>query len=114
MLDSSMTNLANRPPLGLKPAKEAPDPARMAKVKQLPCVVCGAPPPSDAHHCICGRYGTRKAPDSMTIPLCKECHQDGPQAIHRGKASWIARNGNDFEFLDAVNEQIEAMERQAI
>ena len=107
-------NLANRPPLGQKASKEARDPKRLVRVKSLPCVVCGAPPPSDAHHCICGRYSTRKAPDSMTIPLCKKCHQWGPNAIHNGKESWVDRNGNDFAFLDMVNEQLEAMERQTV
>jgi hypothetical protein len=74
----------------------------MARVKALPCVICCHPPPSDAHHCISGRYGSRKASDFETIPLCKQCHQDGPLAIHQDKAGWQERNGMDHEFLAVV------------
>lgn len=74
----------------------------MRRVKMLPCVICGAPPPSDAHHCICDRFGTRKASDFEVIPLCKKHHQDGPEAIHNGKASWVAKHGPDYGFLPLV------------
>ena len=78
----------------------------MRAVKALPCVVCGRAGPSDAHHCICDRYGTRRASDFDVIPLCKACHQDGPFAIHNGKASWVARNGPDWAFLPVVAEML--------
>jgi hypothetical protein len=95
-------NLTGRP-IPPKPEKAKRDPDRLARVKQLPCVICGAPPPSDAHHCIGGRYSQRKAPDSMTIPLCKADHQDGPYAIHNDKAGWEARNGKDTDYLAEVD-----------
>lgn len=82
----------------------------MGKVKALPCVVCGAPPPSDAHHVIHGRFSARKASDFDVIPLCKKCHQDGPEAIHNGKASWAAKHGPDYGFLPVVRAQITEME----
>ncbi len=101
-----MTNLARLPPLGLKqpkPVRGTVEAKRhLARVKELPCVICAAPPPSDAHHCFSGRYGSRKASDFETIPLCKACHQHGPMAIHQDKAGWEARNGNDFDFLPVV------------
>ena len=71
----------------------------MRAVKQRPCCVCGAPGPSDAHHCIHDRYGMAKASDRHTIPLCKSCHQDGPLAIHRNKRAWRERNGPDWARL---------------
>ena len=74
----------------------------MRRVKMLPCVICGSPPPNDAHHVICDRYGTRKASDLEVIPLCKAHHQDGPEAIHNGKASWVAKHGPDHGFLPLV------------
>lgn len=76
--------------------------AHMARVKQLHCVACGSPPPNDAHHCIHGRYSGRKPSGFETIPLCKECHQNGPGAIHRGKETWAARHGPDYSFLPLV------------
>ena len=100
-----MANLTGQP-ITPKPEKAKRDPVRLGRVKQLPCVICKAPPPSDAHHCISGRYSQRKAPDSMTIPLCKQHHQQGPDAIHNDKAGWIERNGNDFEYLAVVADML--------
>ena len=74
----------------------------MRRVKELPCVICNAPPPSDAHHVICGRYGTRKAADTEVIPLCKAHHQDGSDAIHNGKLTWVAKYGPDYSYLPRV------------
>jgi hypothetical protein len=76
----------------------------MGKVKMLPCIICAAPPPSDAHHCISGRYGTRKASDFEVISLCRACHLDGPNAIHRNKWAWEERNGPDHSYLPLVAE----------
>jgi len=73
--------------------------AYMRAVKGLPCCICGHPPPSDAHHPICGRYGTRKASDWDVIPLCKAHHQDGPDAIHNNKALWASRHGPDTDYI---------------
>lgn len=39
------------------------------------CIVCLAQPPSQAHHVILtGGWGS-KGPDSMTLPLCGNCHE---------------------------------------
>lgn len=74
----------------------------MKRVKALPCVICGAAPPSDAHHVIHGRYGGRKPSGFDVIPLCKKHHQDGPEAIHNGKETWAAKHGPDYTYLDRV------------
>jgi hypothetical protein len=95
-----------RGPLGPK----APKPVRgtdaakahLARVKSLPCVICGAPPPSDAHLVISGRFGSIKASDFNTIPLCKAHHQHGPEAIHQDKAGWEAKHGLDADYLPIV------------
>ena len=80
-------------------------PKHLARVAQLPCVICHRRP-VQVHHCICGRYGTRKASDFETIPLCRECHLDGPNAIHRNKRAWIERNGPDYEYLPVVADML--------
>lgn len=80
--------------------------AYLKAVKGLPCCVCGAPPPSDAHHVICDRFGARKSSDWDAIPLCKKHHQDGPEAIHNGKASWVALHGPDWGYIDQTQLQI--------
>ena len=103
-------NLTGRGPLGLKQPKPergtAKARAHMARVKQLPCVICGKPGPSDVHHVICDRYGTSRASDFDTIPLCKLCHQDGLMAIHNNKRAWVERNGPDHGFLPLVAEML--------
>lgn len=103
-------NLTGRP-IAKKPAKPTAEETRLGKlhmrrVKQLPCVICWRPGPSDVHHVICGRYGTRRASDFETIPLCKSHHLDGPDAIHNGKESWIAAYGADHEYLAVVRDML--------
>ena len=98
-----MVDLAGRGPLGQKqgnPKKTPAGKAHMAAVAKLACVICGARPVT-VHHCISGRYGQRKAPDTDTIPLCWNCHQ-GPDGVHADKAAWEAKHGPDTGFLDQV------------
>ena len=77
----------------------------MSRVASLPCVCCGYWPVS-VHHCISGRYGSRKAPDTETIPLCFNHHQ-GPEGIHTDKSAWEAKYGKDHEYLDSVKDQLD-------
>ncbi len=102
-----MTDLFGRGPMGQKEPPPVQDRERLGKVKQMPCVVCGAPPPSDAHHCIHGRYSGKRAGDDKTIPLCKPHHQWGPDAIHNGKASWAEKFGEDFSYLERIDAALE-------
>jgi len=95
-------DLAGRPPLGLKTGKAKKDPARLAAVAQLPCVICGARP-VHVHHVISGRYSQRKAPDAMTVPLCWN-HHLGPEGIHTNKAAWERKHGPDTGFLLLVDQ----------
>ncbi len=100
-----MTNLARRPPLGLKLIKPesgtAKARAHMAKVAQMPCVCCGAWP-VHVHHCISGRFGQEKASDFETIPLCPKHHQHGPESIHQNKRLWEETYGLDTDYLPVV------------
>lgn len=77
----------------------------MARVAQLPCVICGAWP-VHVHHVIHGRYGTRKASDFDVVPLCPSHHLDGPEAIHSGKLTWAAKHGPDYSYLPAVRDAV--------
>ena len=90
----------------IKPEREV-DLAHLARVKSLPCIACGAPPPSCAHH-IRTRpdgqtYGAgQRASDLETIPLCRNCHTDGPQAFHNGPRSFRERHGSERDLLAAT------------
>lgn len=123
---AKMPDLANRGPLGQKTSKppkkpRKPIPKRSAKreaymrsqdrvegvahmlhVKQLPCICCGHPPPSAAHHVT----GDGKPRDDMRVlPLCWECHQ-GPHGYHNAKAEWVARYGPDYGLLGKVDKML--------
>jgi len=78
----------------------------MQAVKQLPCCVCGKPGPSDAHHVIHDRYGTARVSDWNTVPLCKAHHQDGPEAIHNGKATWREKHGPDHGYIAETRRKV--------
>ena len=95
-----MPDLARRGALGQKagnPKSTAAGKAHMARVAQLPCVICGASP-VEVHHCKSGRYSQRKASDFDTIPLCWNHHQ-GPDGFHTAQRTWEALHGPDTGFL---------------
>lgn len=99
-------NLANKPPLGLKAERPVNGTAagfrHMCRVKLLPCVCCGAPGPSDAHHC---KSGGMARDDFKTIPLCKNHHQ-GPEGFHTQRATWEATYGKDVDYLAVVADML--------
>ena len=70
----------------------------IGQVKELPCSVCDAPPPSDAHHIKQHRQYT-------CVALCKDCHQ-GYNGWHGTKAYW---NIKKMDELDALNVTIERL-----
>lgn len=77
----------------------------LAKVKSLPCSVCGAAPPSDAHHCRGYQFGSGQGMKSShydTIPLFRNCHQTGGHgvAFHAGKKTWEERHDTQAEHLE--------------
>jgi len=66
--------------------------AHLLAVKGCACAVCGAPPPSEAHHIKQGAHFT-------TVALCKDCHTS-PLGWHGERVIWrIAK----MDELDALN-----------
>lgn len=111
-----MTNLAGKPPVGLKDRETRKDPAHMARVAKLPCVICyefglNQTTPTQVHHVIHGRHSSAKAPDRMTIPLCEGHHQGQfdtlKLAIHREPARWREIYGDDTSWLNWVTARLE-------
>lgn len=100
-----------------KPQKAKGDPAYMAKVAQLPCVICeefgmSQQSPTQVHHCIHGRHGTKKRPDTETIPLCEGHHQGlrdtSKVALHREPKEWKARYGLDTDYIEKTKSRVGA------
>lgn len=65
--------------------------AHMSRVKSLPCSVCHAPGPGEAHHIRQGQHLT-------TVALCFECHR-GRGGWHGDKTLWRLRK---IDQLDAL------------
>lgn len=90
-------------------------------VKTLPCCACGRPGPSEAHHCkdqpsfdMRDIYtqlpcAGRKSGHKDTIPLCPECHRNGPNAYHVAPAAWRERHGPDWSHIAATRAAVAAI-----
>ena len=107
-----------RPPVQ-KVERQADDPAYLAEVRKLPCVICfewdmQQNSPTEAHHCKSGRYGSRRTPDSMAIPLCHSHHNkmrpypgdEMKVGFHNSQATWEGLYGPDTDWLSWVEQRI--------
>ena len=65
------------------------------RVKELPCSVCDAPGPSDAHHIEQGLQYT-------CVALCKECHQGPVMGWHGQRRAWAIRKMGELDALDVT------------
>lgn len=71
----------------------------LANVKSLPCSLCDAPGPSEAHHITQGNHYT-------TVALCTDCHRGSVNGWHGQKVMWRIRK---FDEIDALNITIERL-----
>lgn len=71
----------------------------IGRVKQLPCSVCDAPGPSDAHH-------IEQGLQHCVVALCKSCHQGPLLGWHGQRRAWAVKKMAE---LDALNVTIERM-----
>lgn len=78
----------------------------MQRVKELPCCLCGASAPSDAHHILEGRIKGRKAHDFCTIPLCKDCHKGARNGIHGEQIMLKIMKQNELNLLGETLERL--------
>ena len=68
----------------------------LARVKSLPCSVCQAHPPSEAHHYKQGLQYT-------CIALCVDCHRNPVLGWHGQRRAWAI---NKMDEIDALNETV--------
>jgi hypothetical protein len=71
------------------------------RVKALPCSVCDAPGPSDAHHIQQGQHFT-------VVALCKDCHQGSENGWHGRKTMWRIRKLDELAALNITLQRLEA------
>jgi hypothetical protein len=68
-------------------------------VKQLPCSVCDAPAPSDAHH-------IEQALPYSCVALCKDCHQGSHNGWHGRRAIWKVKKMQEIHALSVTIERL--------
>lgn len=73
--------------------------AHIERVKGLPCSVCDAAGPSDAHHINQGQHFT-------VVALCKSCHQGPLLGWHGQKRAWIIRKMDELAALAITIERL--------
>lgn len=71
----------------------------IARVKSLPCSVCDASGPSDAHHIKQGQHYT-------VVALCKSCHVGSKNGWHREKAIWRVKKMDELDALAVTIERL--------
>jgi hypothetical protein len=71
----------------------------LAEVKSLPCGVCGASPPSDAHH-------IEQGLQYICIPLCKDCHQGSHNGIHGRRSIWNVLKKTELSVLNQTVKEL--------
>lgn len=66
----------------------------MERIKELPCSLCDAPGPSDAHHIKQDQHWT-------VIALCKDCHGGPgyPLGWHGQKMLWKLKKMDEIDAL---------------
>ena len=68
----------------------------LSAVKEMPCGVCGASGPSDAHHIEQGKQ-------FLCIPLCKDCHQGAHNGIHGQRRIWNVLKKTELSVLNDLS-----------
>ena len=84
-----------------KPATKA-EKEFMAKVKELPCIVCGYYP-VDCHHIT---EGGRRLGNMYCLPLCFDHHEGQIFSIGNHKKSFIKKYGTELELLEKVYKKL--------
>lgn len=99
----------------IKPGR-VEDPAHLARVRSLPCLICGKTP-SEAHHPRIGGTdgpgGAQKAPDAMALPLCSRHHNEqhpDSLSIHRNPIDFRAAYGDEVHLLARTLEALKTQE----
>ena len=69
------------------------------KIKAMPCAICDAPGPSEAHEIEQGFW-------FLSIPLCPDCHRGGRKGIHGQRMMWNVMKQTETSALNQTLERI--------
>ena len=82
-----------------KPRQSASEAEHAARIAELPCSVCDAPPPSEVHEAKQGQWFTSMA-------LCGACHRDGFSGWHGQRRAWAVRKMDELDALAVTIERL--------
>lgn len=71
----------------------------LGRVKELPCSVCDASGPSEAHH-------IEQSLAFTCVALCPECHRGPVMGLHGQRRMWAIKKMDE---LNALNKTIERL-----
>ncbi len=71
----------------------------LARVKELPCSLCDAAGPSEAHHVKQGQQFT-------AVALCPDCHRGALMGLHGQRRMWAIKKMDE---LDALNVTVQRL-----
>jgi hypothetical protein len=71
----------------------------LARIKAMPCAVCGQAGPSEAHH-------IEQHKQYLCIPLCTDCHTGSHNGLHRLKRIWSVLKKTELSCLNDTIEQL--------
>lgn len=73
--------------------------AHLARIKEMPCIVCETKGPSEAHH-------IRQGDHFSCLPLCQDCHTGSHNGIHGRQAIWKVLKLDELGALNRLIERI--------
>lgn len=73
--------------------------AHLARIKEMACIVCEYPGPSDAHH-------IRQGDHFSCLPLCKDCHTGSVLGWHGQRRAWAVRKMDELAALSLTIERL--------
>jgi len=74
--------------------------AHIQRVKELPCSLCDAPGPSDAHH-------IEQALQWCVVALCPECHRGSVMGWHGQKRMWAIKKMTELSALNVTIQRLD-------
>ena len=82
-----------------KPAASVRAAEHIVRVKGLPCSVCEAPPPSEAHEIKQGQWFT-------AVALCDSCHRGPLLGLHGQRRMWALKKMDEIDALGVTVERL--------
>lgn len=84
-----------------KPSMTKAEREHVQRIKEMPCGVCDASGPSEAHELKQGQWFT-------SIPLCADCHRGSFNGIHGQARIWAVKKLDEQEVLNETIRQLVA------